>query len=436
MQPPAAWSRLDDVTGCTGRAASRSPFRRGYDVSNVYDAIVVGARCAGSPTAMLLARKGYRVLSVDKARFPSDMPMSTHLVHQPGIARLERWGLLERVKASGCPPITTYHWDFGPFTLHGSPVPYDGVAEAYAPRRTVLDAILAEAAVVAGAELREGVSVEELTGDDGRVTGIRGHTQGGLAITEQARIVVGADGMHSPIARWVQAPEYNAKPPFLGAFFTYWSGVPLNGYEFYPAAYRGTFGWMTNDGLAMVACYWAIKDVPRVRGDLEGNYFKLIEEVAPSLAERVHRGRREQRFTGGPIDNYFRRPYGPGWALVGDAGYKKDPCTAAGITDAFRDAELLSDAIDAGLSGQQPLEQALQEYERRRNEASMAFYEWTCQLATTEPPPPEMQELLAAVARNQQATNEFFGVYSQTVPVERFFAPENIARITGTPAPE
>jgi len=216
-----------------------------------------------------------------------------------------------------------------------------------------------------------------------------------------------------------------------GPYLSYWSGVEMSGFEFYPSAYRGCFGWMTNDGLALVASYWAARDLAAVRPDIERSYFAVIDEVAPGLAERVHAGRREHRFVGGPIDNYVRRPYGPGWALVGDAGYKKDPATAAGITDAFRDAELLAEAADEGLAGRRPLEDALADYERRRNAAALPMYEFTCQLATCAPPSPDMQRLLAALQGNQADTNRFFGVFAQTVPVPEFFAPENIERIVG-----
>src|SRR4051794_19772490 len=160
-----------------------------------YDVIVIGARCAGSPTAMLLARKGYRVLLVDKAMFPSDT-MSTHLVHPPGVAALARWGLLDRLEATGCPPVETYSFDFGPLTISGSPRPVDDIAHAYCPRRTVLDGLLVDAAVQAGAELREGFAVEELLTSGGSVTGIRGHRKGGAQISERARVVIGADGKH------------------------------------------------------------------------------------------------------------------------------------------------------------------------------------------------------------------------------------------------
>src|SRR6266511_1495281 len=157
-----------------------------------YDAIVIGARCAGSPTAMLLARKGYRVLLVDKASFPSDT-MSTHLVHPPGVAALERWGLLEELEATGCPPVEHYSFDFGPVSVSGSPQPVDGVARAYGPRRTILDKLLVDAAAEAGAEVRESFTVEEIVMDDGRVTGIRGHSKGGKTLTEKAKVVIGAD---------------------------------------------------------------------------------------------------------------------------------------------------------------------------------------------------------------------------------------------------
>src|SRR5688572_28832705 len=144
-------------------------------MSTQYDAIVVGARAAGSPTAMLLAQKGYRVLVVDRATFPSDT-MSTHIIHAPGMAALDRWGLAGQVSASGCPPVHTYRLDFGPLALAGKPRGLPGAPQAYAPRRIVLDQILVEAAAKAGAEVREGFSVETLITEDGNVRGIRGHS--------------------------------------------------------------------------------------------------------------------------------------------------------------------------------------------------------------------------------------------------------------------
>jgi flavin-dependent dehydrogenase len=395
----------------------------------MYDAIVVGARCAGSAISLLLARKGYKVLLVDRASFPSDQPFSTHYVHQTGIACLKRWGILDKVVASNCPPIRSFHFDFHAFVLDGSPPPAEGVSEAYSPRRKILDAILVDAAVAAGAELRTGFSVEELIQEDGRVCGIRSREKDGAVQVEKAHIVIGADGMHSIVARLVSAPKYNNKPPLQCPYFSYWSGVQMQGFEFHPGPYRGAFGWMTNDGLALIGVGFHMKDQAAVRADIEGSYLRAIEEDAPGLAERIHQGHREERFVGGPVPNYFRKPYGPGWALVGDAGYLKDPCTAAGITDAFHSAELLAEAVDAGFSGREPLDGALEKYEQQRNHAAFPHYDFTCQLATQEPPPPETQQLFAALKGNQEQTDRFFGIFAQTVTPPDFFSPENMQKI-------
>jgi flavin-dependent dehydrogenase len=394
----------------------------------MYDAIVVGARCAGSPTAMLLARRGYRALLVDRAAFPSDR-LSTHYVHQPGVARLKRWGLLDRVVATGCPPARRLTLDVGPFALTGAPPAADGVAVAYAPRRYLLDQILLEAAATAGAEVRERFSVSELVVEDGRVTGIRGRAAGGATITERARLVVGADGMRSRVAAAVRAPTYHARPGRTCAYYTYWSGVPLEGAELYPREGRMVIAGPTNDGQAVVTAFWPRAAFRRVRADVEGSFLDAVA-AAPSLAERMRAGRRADRFYGAAdLPFFFRRPFGPGWALVGDAGYHKDPITAQGISDAFRDAELLAGAIDDGLAGRRPLEDALADYERRRNEAALPIYELTHQLAALEPPAPDMQALFAALRDDPEQTGRFFGTIAGTVAMADFFAPENLGRI-------
>ena len=399
----------------------------------MYDAIVIGARCAGSPTAMLLARKGYRVLLLDRDSFPSDH-MSTHWIHQLGIAQLERWGLRDRLVATGCPPITSIMMDLGPFALRGTPPPAGDVAEAYCPRRTVLDNLLVVAAVEAGVELRERFSVQDLVWDGDRVIGITGQSTNGASVTEHARIVIGADGIHSLVARQVKASTYNTKPTYACAYYSYWSGLSLDGTEFYPRDHRGIGVLPTHDGLAAIVVGWPHDEFHVYRSDIEGNFLKTLE-LAPTLAERVRQGKREERFTGtAELLNYFRKPYGSGWALVGDAGYHKDPITAQGITDAFRDAELVTEAVDAGLSGSRPIEEALAAYEQQRNEVAMSIYEFTCQLAMLEPPTPEMQQLFAALRNNQEQTNRFVGMIAGTVPVPEFFAPENIGQIVGAGA--
>jgi len=396
----------------------------------MYDAIIVGARCAGSPTALLLARKGYKVLLLDRGTFPSDMPFSNHYVHQTGSARLKRWGLLEKLEATGCPPITTNHWNYGAFTLSGSPPPAEGgVAEAYAPRRIALDPVLVEGAVEAGAELRDGFSVQEVLFENDCVAGIRGRQKNGVNVSEKARITIGADGMFSMVARAVKAPEYNTKPPLEGSWYSYWSGVKMKGWHLWLRPHRVIFAYNTNDNLALIGVAFAAKDLPKVRTNIEHHHQQVIDEFAPDLAAEMREGRREGRFVGGAIPGYVRKPYGPGWALVGDAGYQKDPCTASGITDAFGSAEWLTEAIDAGFSGRQPLEEALAAYEQKRNAAELPYYELTSQLATLEPPPPEIAQLLAALVNNPEQRSRFFGVLAHTVPVPEFFAPENVQKI-------
>lgn len=394
----------------------------------MYDAIIVGARCAGSPLAMLLAQKGYRVLLTDKSFFPSDT-ISTHHVHQPGVLRLKRWGVLEELRSAGCPPITEMSFDVGPFALIATPPPAEGVTESFAPRRRVLDDILVRAAERAGAEVREGFSVREVTFDGHGVDGIRGEIRGGISVTEKARIVIGADGRHSTVAKSVEAPVYNERPKLTCNYYSYWSGVPIKRTELYVRERRMFVADPTNDGLTTVVAVLPINEFQRVRSDLENQFMKELDLV-PALADRLRAGRREEPIRGtGDIPNFFRKPYGEGWALVGDAGYNKDPITAQGITDSFKQAELLAEAIDVGLSGREPMEEALAEYERRRNEGALPMYEMTCQLAALEPPPVEMLQLFEALRENREEANRFIGVTAGTVPVEEFYAPQNVGRI-------
>jgi flavin-dependent dehydrogenase len=394
----------------------------------MYDVIVVGARCAGSPTAMLLGRKGYRVLLVDRVTFPSDVPRC-HLIQPPGVAQLHRWGLLDNIKSSHCPSIPSVRFDVGSFALVGSSPSVDGDARSYGPRRTVLDKILVDAAARAGVEVREGFAVQEILMDGDRVTGIRGRALDGVTVTEKASIVIGADGMRSIVARTVQAPMYNTKPMLTCAYFAYWSGVPIEGIEIYVREQRIIFAFPTNDDLTCIAMEWPVQEFQTFRADLERNFLKAIA-LAPSLAERVQAGCREERFMGsGDLPNFYRKPYGPGWALVGDAGYHKDPYLAQGITDAFRDAELVAEAIDAGLSGRRGMASALGNYERQRNEETLPIYELNAQLASLDPPSPGMQQLLDALRGNQAETNRFFGTMAGTVLIPEFFAPEHIEQV-------
>ena len=397
---------------------------------NQYDVIIVGARCAGSPTAMLLARKGYNTLLVDRATFPSDT-ISTHLIHPTGVATLRGWGLLDRVLATGCPPIHTYAFDMGPFTISGAPGTRDSPV-AYGPRRLVLDKLLLDAASEAGAEVRENFTVEDVLRDGERVVGIRGHARGGQTITERARVVVGADGLHSVVARAVAPEHYNEKPRLEASYYSYWSGLPMNGlFEAYDREDRAWAAWPTNDGLTLVIVGWPFAQFEANRTNIEGHYLEAFER-APAFEERIRGARREERFVGAAVPNFFRRPFGPGWALVGDAGYNKDFITAQGITDAFRDAELCANALHESLSGVRPFDAAMGEYHSTRDEHVLPMYEFTCQFASFTPPPPDLQQLFGAIHGNQPAMDGFARVFSGVTSPADFFSEENVRRIVAT----
>jgi flavin-dependent dehydrogenase len=397
--------------------------------SRAYDVIIAGARCAGSPTAMLLARRGYRVLMVDKAGFPSDT-MSGHYVHQPGVACLHRWGLRDAVAATNCPPISTIRFDVGPFALEGRPPAADGVTEAFCCRRYKLDEVLLDAALDAGAELREHLAVQDLVWEDGRVTGIR--TASGV---EHARIVIGADGLHSLVARLVEAPIYEQYETRSFGYYTYWRGFNDGGkVHLLPRDDRMIGVAPTNDGKTMVFYQAPIAQFHEHRSDIEGHYFEAMNRD-PWLAEQVHQATRVERFMGtADLPNFMRKPYGPGWALVGDAGYHKDPITGQGITDAFHCAELLAEAIDAGFAGRKHIDAALADYEDARNRMVGPLFHLTLNFARCEPPPEPMQQLIGALRGNQAGINAFLGCIAGTTNIPHFFSEENLGELMAAAA--
>jgi flavin-dependent dehydrogenase len=310
-------------------------------------------------------------------------------------------------------------------------LPSDGVAEGYAPRRTVLDRLLVEAAAEAGAEVRTGFPVDELVFEDGAVVGIRSGDS-----VERAKVVIGADGRNSFVARTVGATSYDERPGLACAYYTYWGGVDGGDVELYPREGRMVMGGArTNDGLQIVIVFWPRTEFHAVRGNVERSFQEALALASP-LAERLAAGERADRFYGiGDLPFYYRKPFGPGWALVGDAGYHKDPITAQGLTDAFRDADLLADALDAGFTGARPLEDALAEYEQIRNGETRGLYELTYEFASLAAPAAEQQALFGALRANQEDTNRFFGVVAGTVRADEFFSPENVGRIVGAPLP-
>ncbi|GIH17109.1 NAD(P)/FAD-dependent oxidoreductase [Rugosimonospora africana] len=374
----------------------------------MFDAIVVGARCAGSPVAMLLARAGYRVLLLDRAAFPSDT-LSTHLIHQPGVAALARWGLLETLRASGCPPLNRAVYEVADVRLEGCARGVEGQRAGYSPRRHVLDAILVEAATAAGAELRERCRVTGLLRDDtGRVVGVEGRHDGGY-FSERAHLVIGADGMRSAVARLAQAPYTLRHPKLTCAYYSYWADVPAA-----LELYEKTGSWVaavpTHDGATLVLTYFPQSRFGEVRVAADRAHLDQVRITAPVLYERLRGKERLERLRGtGDQENFFRRATGPGWALAGDAGHHKDSITARGISDAFFQAETLATRLGGRLGGDPALlDRALTRYEEDRDGALVPGYESTLTVARLAPPHDQRLSLLRAVQADPELTSIYF----------------------------
>ncbi|MEV6631146.1 NAD(P)/FAD-dependent oxidoreductase [Actinoplanes sp. NPDC051470] len=383
-------------------------------VAPVHDVIVIGARCAGSPTAMLLARRGHRVLLVDRATFPSDT-VSSHVIHPPGVDSLRRWGLLDRVAASGCPPVGRYSFDFGDVTLAGSP------GTAYAPRRTVLDKVLLDAAAEAGAEVREGFTVDDVVLADDQPAEVRGRDATGAVVRARARVVVGADGRNSLVAKVAQAGQYHVRSPMTCGYYSYWSDLPADGLEVFGRPGRGWAACPTNDGLTMVIGCWPYAELTEHRDDVEDELGRTFDR-APGFAERLRSATREHRIVGATMPNYLRTPYGPGWALVGDAGYNRDFITAQGISDAFRDAELCAGALDEALSGKREFEEAMADYWAARDAQVLPMYELTATVAALQAPDDRTVALVNGLQGDQDGMDAFARMSAGVTSPADFFA--------------
>ena len=355
-----------------------------------YDAVVVGARVAGAATAMLLARRGHRVLLVDRRR-PGGDTLSTHALMRAGVLQLQRWGLLDRVIAAGTPPVRRTVMHYGAAVETVEIKPKAGVDALYAPRRTVLDTLLVDAAAEAGVEVRFGVTADELLRDTtGRVTGVAGRDGAGSRWVARARYVVGADGMRSMVARETGAAMTQTGTASTAVVYGYYSGADLaDGYEFYyqPGVAAGLIP--TNDGQV---CVWAGVATDRFLAELrmkpDMGFARMLAEASPELLARIGSARLEGRLHGFPgVPGYLRQPYGPGWALVGDASHFKDPISTHGITDALRDAEYLAQAIEEALAGGVAVEEAVfggyrdtrDRLSHRLHQATeaVARYDWT-----------------------------------------------------------
>jgi flavin-dependent dehydrogenase len=395
----------------------------------MYDVIVVGARCAGSPLAMLLARQGHRVLVVDRATFPSDT-VSTHYMHQTGLARLRDWGLLDELIATGVPPLRHLTFNYTGIHLEGFADPIDGIDAVYCPRRTVLDKILVDAARTAGAEVIEGFTVNDLVFDDGRVTGIRGQAGDGPEQEFRASFVVGADGAGSIVARKVGAETYHLVPAAGFIYYSYFGGLDWS------MSHRTGFGeqqfgtWPTSGGAHLLSIIKPREKFREFRSDPEASFQAIFDGVAPEMgAQLKENGRRLEDFRGIRYpDNYYRRSNGPGWALVGDAGYHKDPFTGWGISDAFVQAQSLADRLHTALAGDRSLDDAAAEYAKLRDEDSHGTFELTCLLSKLVLPP-FIDSVFRATAASPRYSKRFFGMIAGGIPGDDFFHPDNLAEL-------
>lgn len=335
---------------------------------NDYDIVIAGARCAGAATALLLARAGLSVLAVDKARYGSDT-LSTHALTRAAVLQLSRWGVLDDVRAARTPTVTraVYHYADAVVEL-----PIRAVGEVdglYAPRRHLLDRILADAAVRHGAEVRHQVSVRDLSfGRGGRVDGVVLRERDSIS-TVRARMVIGADGARSLTARLVGAGIEHAAPNSSATIYTYVDGLPRDAYHNYfrPGVSAGVIP--TNGGQANL---WVGMPTDRLRRERRAGvrrcFTGVLSEAAPELAAEVAGRLPAHRYPAFPgLPGFARRCWGPGWALVGDAADFKDPISAHGMTDALIGAELLARAVVA-IAGGEPERAALAAYARQRRE--------------------------------------------------------------------
>ena len=317
-----------------------------------YEVVIAGARCAGASTAMLLARHGLRVLVVDPAQEGSDT-LSTHAMMRGGVLQLHRWDLLDRIRASGAPAIrrTTFH--YGDEVLPLDMKPKDGVDALYAPRRTVLDTALVGGAREAGADVRFGHALTDIMFDEQeRATGATITDDEQRTYEVSADLVIGADGIRSKVARLVGSHKHYEATHTVCSIYGYVEGHPFDGYHWYWREGIGAGAIPTNDATCVFAGVPGTR-ASEIRGDrLEQIYMEGLRAASPELEALVAASGTPTRLRAFPgVRSYLREPVGQGWALVGDAAYFRDPITAHGITDALREAELLSHAVlNDGLS--------------------------------------------------------------------------------------
>ena len=365
-----------------------------------YDAVIVGGRVAGASTALLLARAGARVAILERSAHGSDT-VSTHALMRAGVLQLSRWGLLPEVLRAGTPPVrrTLFHYAGDP-PVQVSIRPSPGVDALYAPRRHVLDRILVDAAAAAGADVVHGATVTGLRHDGGRVRGVVARGRNGRELSWLGGVVIGADGVRSVVARTAGAAVERRAGVSGAVLYRYYDDLPVAGYEWAYGDSAAAGMIPTNEGLTCVFVAASPDRLRRLRRvGADAALATLLDTAAPAQAARVHGATPVGRIHGwSGVPGFLRRSWGAGWALVGDAGYFKDPITTHGMTDAMRDAELLADALLQTWSGALPERVALARYQAQRDRLSTALFAATTRIAAYDWGLPPVKALLREVS--------------------------------------
>ena len=394
-----------------------------------YDAIVVGARVAGAPTAMLLARRGLRVLLLDRARFPSDT-VSSHQVQVPATAALRRWGLLDAVLSDERSATRRVSLDVGDVVVSGTWPVVEGEGRLVSPRRTRLDQLLITAAMDAGAEVESGFTVERVLVEDGRAAGVSGRLGRGPRDTLRADLVVGADGKRSLVARQVSAPVVSTRPNATVAMYSYWTGLPVSRAELYHREGCAAAVFPTDDGATVVYLAVPTASFARLRREPEAFMLETLDRCG-DVGDRLREAQRVERIRVTPdVPDVVRRAAGPGWALVGDAGLVMDPVTAQGISNAFQSAEWLTAAVGRAMEEGRRLDAGLAAYVTARDAALSGMVGFTRSLARLDPDP-RIKALMRQVGRRQHETDRLLAVFSGVEPARDYLTRRNLARVMG-----
>ncbi len=395
------------------------------------DVVIAGGRCAGSATAIALARRDRRVLVLDGASFPSDT-LSTHLMFPAHIAELDRLGVREQVEALGAPRHERASLEAGGILIEGPFSGTDGFAYGSCVRREGLDEILVDAARAAGAEVRERTRVTGLVRDPaGRVSGVQWRDRDGETGAVAASLVVGADGRHSSVAEMVGARKHHEWPNHRLMFYAYYRD-PVTAERGTPRQWRrgtdlGTV-FPCDGELSVVLLMPSHTRKQEFRDDLEGTFERTVASIGP-MAERLRGCTRETKIRASyKHPAYFRHSAGPGWALTGDAGHFKDPVTAQGIRDALRFGRLLGEAAAPVLDDPEALDAATRAWEEDRDRQCLDMYQWANMLGLDDDFSPLEAVAYDYFAKRADGPTELLDIFSRKRTSRAVFTPQRMAR--------